>query len=239
MAGVVKLGQDLVQKLSSQAGKTLWCRNSTRPTDAQRLLQHRDLACNVQLIAHSVLKPTPCALRLRNLSAGPQLAPAVDLWAHLKEARATGARLAPRSTLCERPLMNQNWRPEGCDARVSPLNLCPLGVTKAVTPTNIARCLHRIWVFGRASYYGHWGLPNDHMTCCTRKRPPRKKFTRVSPPQNWYGPYSQARDAVQQRSSPWPGKRKWADKPQTRGSPSHKNPIGDSPTRSPQETGNL
>ena len=53
------------------------------------------------------------------------------------------------------------------------------------------------------------------------KTSPPRKNSRVSPSNNWYGPCSLARGAVQQRPGPRPGQKNWADKPQIRGSPSH------------------
>ena len=75
--------------------------------------------------------------------------------------------------------MIQNWRPElttrrlqlisveGCDARVSPLQQTSVTLGRSAQ--------HRIGVFGRAFYNSHWGLSNDHMTCCARKTSPLGK----------------------------------------------------------------
>ena len=132
----------------------------------------------------------------------------VDLFA-LKSTHTTGgARLAPRSTLSKRPLMNQNWRSELTTKRFQLISVegsehasrlstsVRRAVTKAVTPTNIARCAqHRIW----------WLVVHLSRTtrCVTPENVPTKKKTReFSSPQNWHGPYSQTRDVDQQRSGP-------------------------------------
>ena len=99
---------------------------------------------------------------------------------------------------------------------------------------------HRIGVVGPACDNGHWGLSNDHMTCCTRKTSPTsEKFTRVS-----LSPKLVRALLVGARRCPTPIRPlAWKTKMGRQATNTRvsltQTPIGDSPTRSLQEKGNL
>ena len=87
----------------------------------------------------------------------------------------------------------------------------------------------------RSRFHARWGLPNHRTTCCARNVPTNCKITRLSSRNDWYGPHSQARDAVQQRPSLGAWTKKLGRQNQDEGLPRKQNLPLDSPTNGPPQ----